>query len=376
MIVITGRTCSGKDTLGKLLEKEYEFSKVISCTTRPPRPGEENGKDYIFLSNDEYNDMLGMGLFAETTEYKQENGDIWKYATRKCDYKKEKDMRKLYVILNPEGVIQLINQGIHVDIFHLTDDNEPRLRDRYITRELGDTSNMDEMAKLEAKFKVRFAQDTKDFTPYEEGLKDAEKKYPEVDSVNYLMKSAGRNIKSAITKRLVNLGYIEKKLTFNDLEEINKLLDEQLYRLNEENRILKVKYDNECDVNRARISYLEEDLDTWKKKYEEMRKLNENLLNEKENRPIKTDIPKMEDKQITFGSLRHIIPENSIIEFYNKNEGHFILSISSDFFKLLNYDERHFYNRIRIYALKFRFEGIDSTPFVMLQIDINDLKRR
>ena len=234
---------------------------------------------------------------------------------------------------------------------------------------------MDEIAKLEAKFKVRFAQDTKDFVPYEEGLKDAEKKYPEVDSVNYLMKSAGRNIKSAITKRLVKLGYIKKKLNFKELEEVNKLLDEQLNKLNEDYRILKVKYDSECDVNRTRISYLEEDLDTWKKKYEEMRKLNENLLNEKENRPINTEIPRVEESQITFGSLRYLIPRNSIVEFYGRNDGSFIFSMSPHFYENLKHEDRQFYNSICIHAIEFRYEG-DNEPYVMLQIDHNDLKRR
>ena len=44
-------------------EGEAEFS--VSCTTRPPRPGEENGKDYHFLSREDFQQRLDAGDFLE-----------------------------------------------------------------------------------------------------------------------------------------------------------------------------------------------------------------------------------------------------------------------------------------------------------------------
>lgn len=52
VFVITGATGSGKTTVARYLKNKYDMSKVITHTTRPPRPGEYNGVDYYFEDND------------------------------------------------------------------------------------------------------------------------------------------------------------------------------------------------------------------------------------------------------------------------------------------------------------------------------------
>lgn len=56
IITITGPTGSGKSTLEKNLHTKFPdlYKKVISCTTRSPREGEEHGKDYYFMSQEEF----------------------------------------------------------------------------------------------------------------------------------------------------------------------------------------------------------------------------------------------------------------------------------------------------------------------------------
>lgn len=47
MIILVGKSCSGKDTVVKELTK-MGYNKIVTCTTRPPRPGEINGREYHF----------------------------------------------------------------------------------------------------------------------------------------------------------------------------------------------------------------------------------------------------------------------------------------------------------------------------------------
>jgi guanylate kinase len=70
VLVITGPSGVGKGTLIRaLLERFPELELSVSATTRPPRPGEENGKDYWFLSPEEFEKRLENGEFLEHAEY-------------------------------------------------------------------------------------------------------------------------------------------------------------------------------------------------------------------------------------------------------------------------------------------------------------------
>lgn len=50
--VITGPTGAGKTTVAKYLKDKYQMHRVITHTTRDPRPGEVNGVDYYFEDDD------------------------------------------------------------------------------------------------------------------------------------------------------------------------------------------------------------------------------------------------------------------------------------------------------------------------------------
>ena len=50
---------AGKSTLAKmLLEADDEIAMSVSVTTRPKRPGEEHGKDYYFVTGDEFEEIV------------------------------------------------------------------------------------------------------------------------------------------------------------------------------------------------------------------------------------------------------------------------------------------------------------------------------
>ena len=70
LIVISGPSGVGKDTLIKrLLELDRNLRYSVSCTTRPPRPGEVDGVDYTFVSRERFQQLIDEGAFLEHAEY-------------------------------------------------------------------------------------------------------------------------------------------------------------------------------------------------------------------------------------------------------------------------------------------------------------------
>lgn len=59
LIVISGPSGAGKDSVvDKLREMTSRFHFVVTSTTRDPRPNEVNGKDYFFLTKDQFADLI------------------------------------------------------------------------------------------------------------------------------------------------------------------------------------------------------------------------------------------------------------------------------------------------------------------------------
>jgi guanylate kinase len=66
LIVISAPSGGGKTTLcQQLLAAHPEMRRAVTCTTRPPRPGEIDGRDYYFLDDDEFTKRIEAGAFLE-----------------------------------------------------------------------------------------------------------------------------------------------------------------------------------------------------------------------------------------------------------------------------------------------------------------------
>jgi guanylate kinase len=66
IFVISAPSGSGKTTLAKLVIASLpEVAFSISCTTRPPRGGEEDGRDYFFVPRRKFEEMIAAGEFLE-----------------------------------------------------------------------------------------------------------------------------------------------------------------------------------------------------------------------------------------------------------------------------------------------------------------------
>ena len=68
LLVVSGPSGSGKTTLCRRLAESGEVAYSISCTTRAPRPGERDGRDYHFLDRVEFERRIAAGEFLEHAE--------------------------------------------------------------------------------------------------------------------------------------------------------------------------------------------------------------------------------------------------------------------------------------------------------------------
>ena len=111
IIALLGASGSGKSMIENELATHHGFEKIISYTTRLSRAGEVNGKDYYFINNETFNEMLKNGLFAEHEEYSQ--GRL--YGSLASDYIEGNKV----VVLTPNGLRQLKRNHVDDNIFSI-----------------------------------------------------------------------------------------------------------------------------------------------------------------------------------------------------------------------------------------------------------------
>jgi len=81
LFIVSGPSGAGKSSLCKaLLQACPKLRLSISCTTRKPRPGEENGREYHFLSPEIFNQQKDAGAFLESATVHHHA-----YGTRQAD---------------------------------------------------------------------------------------------------------------------------------------------------------------------------------------------------------------------------------------------------------------------------------------------------
>jgi guanylate kinase len=69
LLVISSPSGAGKTTLSRrLLDRDPNITMSVSVTTRPPRPGEVDGRDYYFISKERFEAMRDAGELLESAE--------------------------------------------------------------------------------------------------------------------------------------------------------------------------------------------------------------------------------------------------------------------------------------------------------------------
>ena len=99
LIVISGPAAAGKTEIAtRLLELFPTLQRVVTCTTRPMRLGEEDGVSYHFLSEDTFETA---SLNQEFLEQAEVHGK--RYGTRHCDIDSTREQGPALIILDPQG---------------------------------------------------------------------------------------------------------------------------------------------------------------------------------------------------------------------------------------------------------------------------------
>ena len=124
--IITGPSGVGKNTIIEAMSTDLDFYFSVSHTTRPQRETEVDGKDYHFVTEEEFKSLVDENLMIEYEQY----GGFF-YGTSKKEILKESNIILLDLEVN--GATKLLSEnddfiGIFIDI----DDNElvKRLKNR------------------------------------------------------------------------------------------------------------------------------------------------------------------------------------------------------------------------------------------------------
>ncbi len=132
LVVISGFSGAGKGTLMKQLMATYgeEYGLSISATTRAPRVGETDGKEYFFISRDAFEKMIENG---ELIEYAQYVGNY--YGTpKKYVFDQLEAGKNVILEIEIQGALKVKKQFPDTRLLFVTAPSAKELRDRLVGR--------------------------------------------------------------------------------------------------------------------------------------------------------------------------------------------------------------------------------------------------
>ena len=117
IIVLVGKTASGKTTVANELCKNHGYKRIITYTTRPMRDNEVQDVDYHFISDEQFNKMVENNEFTEYKRYNTAHG-VWSYGSVVTSEQELSD--DCYVIiLTPQGLRDLSKRMSRYIAFYL-----------------------------------------------------------------------------------------------------------------------------------------------------------------------------------------------------------------------------------------------------------------
>ena len=129
---MTGPSGVGKGTLIRTLRERFPGLELsVSATTRPPRPGEQHGVDYHFLSADEFDRRLAAGEFVEHAEYA---GNRYGTLRSEIDRARDSGARALVLEIEVQGARQVRDALPDAVQVFVAPPSEKALRTRLIGR--------------------------------------------------------------------------------------------------------------------------------------------------------------------------------------------------------------------------------------------------
>ena len=136
IIVVSGASGVGKSTvLKKAMEIRDDLIFSVSVTTREPRPGEVDGVDYDFITQDKFNEMERNGEFAEC-----DNHFMKSYGTPIAQLEEKLSRGNAVLDIDPNGAMQIRAKYPDATLIFIQPPSwtilEERLRSRHDTDEV------------------------------------------------------------------------------------------------------------------------------------------------------------------------------------------------------------------------------------------------
>ncbi len=130
LIVLSGPSGVGKGTVAKrLVEKNKDLALSISYTTRAPRKGEENGKDYFFTTREDFDNKISQNGFLEYSNHFDNF-----YGTPKQFVKDKLENNDVLLEIDVNGGLQVKNNFPDAVLIMLLPPNKEELTRRLVER--------------------------------------------------------------------------------------------------------------------------------------------------------------------------------------------------------------------------------------------------
>jgi guanylate kinase len=147
VVVVTGPSGAGKGTLiGELIRRLPEVEVTVSATTRERRPGEEDGREYWFLTPDEFLRRVEAGEFLEHVEYVSGH----RYGTLRSELERIRAAGHVPLLeLETEGALRAkaqVPNAVTIFVSARVEELERRLRER-ATESAGEIGERIELAR-------------------------------------------------------------------------------------------------------------------------------------------------------------------------------------------------------------------------------------
>ncbi len=202
MIILSSPSGAGKTTLTKKISAKDNFTVSISHTTRPPRTNEINGKDYIFVSKEDFNELIKNHQFLEHAEvFKNFYG-----SGKEKVYEELNNGKNVVFDIDWQGTEQIKKKKLNYKLitFFILPPSKKVLLDRLIKRDLKDEKIVNERMK-------QFEKDLQQWKNYDYVVinDDLERCYNEITSIindnlnNQKVNYDFKNIENHIKRLLV-----------------------------------------------------------------------------------------------------------------------------------------------------------------------------